>query len=51
MRLLSAALEALVNLPIAVVGDVFIAPSRIWIEGKDSFTREVIEKIEEDLTL
>ena len=50
MRLLSAALEALVNLPIAVAQDVFTAPVRIWIEGNDSFTRGVIERIEEDLT-
>ena len=49
MKLLSAILETAVNLPIAIAGDILTAPVRIWIEGNDSLTREVIEKIEEDL--
>ena len=49
MKILSALFETVVNLPIAVAGDVITAPSRVWMEGRDSLTRTVIEKIEEDL--
>ena len=49
MKLLSALLETVVNLPIAIAGDIFTAPIRVWAEGSDSWTREVIERIEEDL--
>ena len=51
MKLLSALLEASVNLPVAVAGDILTAPVRIWVEGRDSLTREVIERIEQDLEL
>jgi len=49
MKLLSALLETTVNLPIAIAGDIFTAPIRVWMEGNDSLTRGVIEKIERDL--
>lgn len=49
MKLLSALLETAVNLPIAVAGDILTAPIRVWVEGRDSLTREVVERIEEDL--
>lgn len=49
MRLLSAFFETVVNLPIAVASDIVTAPVRVWLEGNDSLTREVIEKIERDL--
>ena len=49
MKLLSALLETAVNLPIAIAGDVLTAPVRIWVEGHKSLTREVVERIEEDL--
>ena len=51
MKLLSALFDTVVNLPIAIAGDIVSAPARIWIDGQDSLTRGVLEKIEENLRL
>jgi hypothetical protein len=51
MKLLSALFDTVVNLPIAVVGDIVTAPVRVLIFGEDSLTREAVEKIEQDLRL
>ena len=48
MKLLSALFD-LTLLPVAVVKDLFTGLDRIGIQGRDSYTRQQIEKVEEDL--
>ena len=46
---MSAFFETVINLPIAAAGDIITAPVRVWLDGRDSLMREVIERIEKDL--
>jgi len=47
MKLLSALLDT-VLLPVAVARDV-VDPFNVFVDGRNSYTRQQIEKIEEDI--